>query len=1117
MVSNTDLARVGYLAARFVSVCLLLLLVPALLLLAQGGQGRIMGLVLDPGGAVVPGAEVVATNEETGVAVRAVSNEAGVYVLPYLPPGTYSLSVKAEGFKTYERRGIVLETAQELSLDVRLELGSLTETVEVTAEAPLLESTTATVSQFVDSRVVAEMPLGNRRALELARLASATVWISYSGLAKPLFSLAGGRVENQMFWLDGGNIQNMRLGVGQVDIDPPVEVIREFRVVHNNYSAEYGGAAGGLVVSSTKSGTNQLHGSAFEYFRNDALDAAGFFAPTQGTRKIKAPLRYNLFGGTLGGPIVRDKTHYFVGYEGTRRTDGFTEILTVPTQLQRAGDFSQTFDTKGKLIPIYDPATTRTQGGKVVRDLFPGNVIPSNRIDRVSKNLLPYWPLPNRPPTNVAGANNFSGNRARKFTRDNVSARVDHVFSDKNRFYFRVVYNRDPYVWTSVLPNKIADTQSPFDAGRYETNFVFADTHTWTPRLVMDLRYTFGHRIWHAKSAGLGSDVVKQIGLQGVPSGAFPQISVAGVAGLGAGTHERRQFPIRQHQFVSNWTYVAGKHVIKFGGEIRKSTNVDVLRTSISGQYGFATTGTGLPGVSGTGFGFASFLLGFVNSFSLRETEPLDRYSWYPALYIQDDWKVTPNFTLNLGLRWETDTPIMDKNNRMNSFDLHAINPVSGTPGVVKFAGVGGWRRSPYDTDWNNLGPRFGFAWKPFGSQRWVVRGGYGVFYEHPFAHGAPNVASLGFELSAARSSPDNGVTPAFYWGEGVPGVQLTKPELNDAFGAVPVGASPTTNVTFYELNRKTGYAQHFNFGIQRELPANAVLEVSYVGNLGRKMPISTMTINQVPPHLMGPGNAQVRRPFPQFNNVQILFPTFGAHNYHAGLIRLEKRMSHGLSFLTSYTWARNIGVIDESGSGELGDDQLYQDIYNRRLDKGPLSIDIVHRFVWSSVYDLPWGPGRKWLTRGWASKLLGGWTVGAIVNVQSGGPFTVTMQTNTTNAFSPSLRANVLRNPNLPVSERSIYRWFDTDAFVAPPAYTFGNAGRGIVRADGRISFDFSVNKNFSISERSYVQFRGELFNAFNHPDFGLPGRSLGAAGFGQITSATEPRTVQLGLRIVF
>ncbi len=462
--------------------------------------------------------------------------------------------------------------------------------------------------------------------------------------------------------------------------------------------------------------------------------------PSVCAKKLKAPLRYNLFGGTLGGPIIRDKTHFFAGYEGTRRTDGFTEILTTPTLLQRQGDFSETTDSKGNLIMIYDPASTRVAGGKTVRDPFPGNVISANRIDPVARQLIEYWPQPNRPPVNPAGAQNFVGNRARKFTRDNVTARLDHVFHDKNRFYFRFLYNRDPYRWTSVYPKEEADTTGSFRPNRYQTSYLFADTHTFTNSLVMDVRYSFGHRIWHSRSAGLGSKVVEEIGLKGVPSGAFPDIDVSGIAGIGVSS-ERKQFPIRQHQWVANFTWVRGKHVIKYGGELRKSINYEINRPIISGQFGFSTTGTGLPGNSKTGVGFASYLVGFVNSFSLRETEILDRYTWYPALYFQDDWKVTANLTLNLGLRWETDTPIMDKNDRMNSFDPTALNPVSGTPGVVKFAGVGGWPREPYATDWNNLGPRFGFAWRPAGSDRWVVRGGFGVFFEHPFAHGDDQTA----------------------------------------------------------------------------------------------------------------------------------------------------------------------------------------------------------------------------------------------------------------------------------------------------------------------------------------------------------------------------------------
>lgn len=1094
-------------------LCLGLLALSPLISFAQTAQGRISGTVTDPDGAVIPAVEVVATNQETGVRTRTQSNEVGLYVLPFLTPGLYTITASMQGFKTYSRTGVVIETSQVMALNIALEIGGVAETITVTGEVPLLQSAQSTIDQFIDSRTVGDMPLGGRRALELVRLSSDVVFLDYSGDAKPRFAVAGGRAYQSTYMLDGGNIQNIRMASAQVDIDPPVEVIKEFRVVQNGYSAEYGGSASGVVMSTTKSGTNEFHGSAFEFFRNDRMDAAGFFAPTEGNRKIKAPLRYNLFGGTLGGPVIKNRTHFFAGYEGTRKSDGETQVMTVPTAQQIAGDFSQTFNARGQLIPIYDPATTRTEGGRVVRDLFPGNIIPANRLDPVAKALAEYWPKPNRPAANLAGAQNFSGNRANKFTRDNVTSRVDHVFSDANRFYFRFVYNRDPYQYTSNFPGKIGDPQFPISPTRWESSYLFKDTHTVSPNLITDFGYSFSNRKWYANSAGLGSGVVQKVGLPGVSNDAFPAIVVAGIQNLGT-SQERIQNPIRQHQFTNSWTWVKDNHVIKFGGEFRRGTNTDINRPIISGQYNFAVTGTGLPGNSATGFALASYMVGFVNAFSLRETELLDRYSDYFAWFVQDDWKVTKDLTLNLGLRFETDGPIMDRNNRTNSFDPYQINPVSGTPGVVKFSGVNGWPEAPWETDWNNFGPRFGFAWKMFGSENWVMRGGYGIFYEGP--SGSANAATLGFELSAAKSSPDSGVTPAHYLKDG-PGVSLAKQPLDDSFGAVRVGQSPNTNVTFYERSRATGYAQHLNLGIQRQLPGNWMAEVRYNGNLSRKLPNANLNINQVRIEDAGPGNAQVKRPYPQFNNVQVLAPTNGSNNYHALTLRAEKRFSHGLSFTAGYTWSRAIGDANNT-PGDLGDNQLNMDIYNRRLDKGPDALDIIHRFVWSSTYDLPWGKGRKWLTSGLLSQVLGGWTLGSISVIQSGGPFTVTMQTNNTNAFSASNRANILRNPNLPGGERSVARWFDTEAFEAPPAYTFGNAGRGVVRGDGRVNFDFSINKNFVLgNEARYVQFRADMFNAFNHPDFALPNRAFGAANFGTIGSATSGRTVQLGLRVVF
>jgi hypothetical protein len=1069
---------------------------------AQTPQARISGRVLDPSAAVIPGAEVIAINEATGIRTRAASNESGVYVLPFLQPARYTITAVAAGFKKYERRGVLLETAEVLELDLPLQVGAVTDVVEVTAAAPLLESASSTIGQLIESKSVQEMPLAGRRALELVRLSGNVIFVDYANNAKPRFSVAGGRSYQSGYMLDGGNIQNLRIASAQVDIDPPVEVIQEFKVLQNGYSAEYGGSASGLLVSTTKSGSNQFHGGAFEFFRNDKLDAPGFFAPTDGTRKIKAPLRYNLYGGTLGGPMIRNRTHFFAGYEGTHRSDGSTDVLTMPTLKQRAGDFSETLDQRGRLIPIYDPETKRA---------FANNTIPAARLDPVAKALLPYFALPNRPAVNLAGAQNFSGNKAQVFTRKNVTSRVDHAFSDKNRFYFRFVYNNDPYYWTSVFPNKIADPTNPFGPiTRWQTSYLAADTYTWTPNLIMDTRYSFSNRKFIANSAGWGSNVIQEIGLKGVPSGAFPALRISGISNVGASNY-REQAPIRQHQFINNWTWVHGRHFVKFGGEVRRSINLDVNRPQVSGQYNFSPNSTGVAGTSGSGVGFASFLLGYLNTFSLRQTDPLDRYNYYLVSFVQDDWKLTRNLTINIGLRWETDTPIIDKNNRMNSFDPYQINPVSGTPGVVKFAGLNGWPSGPYNTDWNNLGPRFGFAWRPGAADKWVVRGGFGIFFGGPDI--GVNGQSLGFEKSASLQSPDSGVTPAFILRDGLTGVTLSGQKRDDSFGAVPLGGKVTTDVDFFERKRATTYSQQFNMNVQRQVAKDLVVELSYIGNLSRRIPNGNLNLNQVPPDKMAAGNAQVRRPFPQFGNVTSSSAPIGMSNYHSGMLRAEKRFQHGLSFLASYTFARTIGNATSAGGDTFGDNQVYMDYYHRKLDKGPDALDVIHRFSWSSVYELPLKPKGHWF-----SPVVGGWTVGSIVNMQSGAPFTVGTQTNNTNAFSAGgNRANVLRDGNLPNDQRTVEGWFDTSAFVDPPAYTFGNAGRGILRADGRVNFDFSIAKNFSLSEKRYVQFRSELFNAFNHPDFAPPNHALGAPGFGAIGDATSPRSIQFGLRLVF
>jgi hypothetical protein len=453
----------------------------------------------------------------------------------------------------------------------------------------------------------------------------------------------------------------------------------------------------------------------------------------------------------------------------------------------------------------------------------------------------------------------------------------------------------------------------------------------------------------------------------------------------------------------------------------------------------------------------------------------------------------------------------------MNGFDPLAINPVSGTPGVVRFAGVDGWAVSPYPTDWNNFGPRFGFAWRPPAQKNTVVRGGFGVFFAHPFDHGAPNSASLGFERSANLSTPDNGITAPFFLRDGVPPVNETSGSRDAGFGAVAVGKPTTTAVTFFERNRRTGYSQQFNLGVQHEFHWNVLVELAYLGNLSRKLASPNLPINQILPSKRGPNAAQRDRPFPQFSNVSIVFPTLGVSNYHAGVLRVEKRFTQGLSFLSTYTWSKFLNNTDEGGSS-LGETGVYSDYYNRRLDNGPSANDIRHRFTWSSVYELPIGKGKRFLSDHWASSLLGDWSLGMLATLQSGPPFTVTTQTNTTNVFSAGAqRADLIGSPELSSGNRTIGRWFNTDAFMQPLALTFGNSGRGILRGDGDITFDFSALKNFRITEKRLLQIRLETFNAFNHPNFNLPGHSLGAPGFGVVSGSAPGRRLQLGMRFEF
>ena len=1112
-------------ANRMIRLQVLTLLMAAIAA-AQSPTATITGIVRDAQGSAIPGVQLNATSLATRQKVTYTTNDDGLFSLRQLPIGQYLVEAEKAGFRRFVRRGLVLTTGQSLELDVTLEVGAVTESVTVSGSATLLETRTSDVAQLVEAKAVEDLPLGDRRSLNLIQMTGAAVFIGYDSGQKPNFSLAGSRQQSQMFWIDGGTGQNMRLGVGQVDLDPPVETIAEVKIMANGYSAEYGGSNGGVIVATTKSGTNQPHGSLFEYVRNEKFDAPNFFAPITNGRKTKAPLRYNVYGGTIGGPVMipklyngKDKTFFFFAYEGSRRRDGAIRTLTVPTTLERAGDFSQSTNTTGVVIPVYDPASTQLIGGRQTRTQFAGNRIPTSLLDAVALKLLPFYPVANRTADSLAGANNFRANFVNGLTRDNYTAKVDHNFGSRDRVSGRYLYNSDDTDQTSVFPDAGADTTNI--AIRHQNYFYGSWTRTLSATVVNDFRMTYSNRVNHSFALGRNQPWATRLGLKGIPDGDFPEFSAAGFTALGSAAQERRQFPIQQYQAVNNLSWIRGKHSFKFGGEWRPSLNDEVNRPTPAGSFGFNLLGTGQPGVAASGNGLATMLLGFTTAFSARETQALNRRSTYLAGFAQDDWNITRNLTLNLGVRWETDTAMRDQNSRGNSFDQAQINPVSGTPGVVKFLGVGGWRNSLYDTDWNNFGPRFGFAWKPWGNAKTVVRGALGIFFAHPFDAGVPNSASLGYELSAVLNSPDNGITAPFLLKNGV-SVTLRGATLNDSFGAVRVGQQPTTAVTLFETRRRTGYSEMFNLGIQREIGRGFLAEITFIGNLSHKLPSGNLTINQVTPASLATAVAQGRtptqsdRPFPQFSNVNLQGPAFGDARYYAAVARLERRFASGYSILGTYTWARAFNNYTDGGS--LGGDIGFSDFYNRRNDWGPTGNDVRHRLTMTSVYEIPVGKGKKYLSQNWLGAVVGNWSLGGIMTLQSGEPFTVNTQVNTTFVNSAGAqRADVLRDPNLPNSKKTLGQWFDTSAFAQPAQFKFGNQGVNIVRADGTINLDMSMLRNFPVGEGKKFQVRGEFFNITNHPNFGGPGATLNGPGFGIVSNAGAGRRIQLGARFVF
>jgi Carboxypeptidase regulatory-like domain len=1081
-------------------------------LTAFAQTSQVSGQVVDASHSTVVGVTLTLTRVETGDTRQEHSTGEGYYSFPLLLPGHYDLKVEKDGYETQDQKGIIVETGTVSTVNVVLAVGAVAQTVDVEATVPLLQSQSSAVEDVVENQTIVNMPLIDRRSSQLQRLSGFVVGNGTGSGAT--FAVGGGRGNNANYLVDGGNVQNLLLGVPTLMFDPPIESVQEFNLSISDYAAELGRSGGAVVQMTTKSGTNSFHGAAYEYFRNDDLQARPYFA------KTNPELRYNLFGASIGGPIKKDKTQFFFNYEGRRQTTSVTQIINVPTPAELTGDFSA-FST-----PVIDPNTGKQAiyNGKL-------NVLPPGELDPVAQKLVQFYPEPN-----IAGAapnvSNFRANDPTQGIYDVYVARIDHVFGEKDRMFARFLAQTDHEPTASIYPTPGTDNY-----GVLAHNYYYNPSGTWyhnfSPTLINEFRFTYSRRQALSISAGANTTLASETGIQGTNAAFFPTVTLSGLAGFGNTTQqERLQTPINSNQYVDNLSFQRGNHQFKFGGELRTSNNTDNYFPTAGGSFAFTNTGVSTNAALGS---LANLLLGRVNSATLQQAETLltTTYSW--GFFAQDDWRVRPNLTLNVGLRYDIDAPRAEEHNRQNSFDPTTINPVSGTPGIIQFSGLNGVSKYANNWDLHNIGPHVGFAWTARPTT--VLRGGGAILFPGEYDQATPIVAYTGFARQISLSSPNAGTgAPAFLLkNNGTDGtgtaVIPTPAQLTPAYGAVPVGQKVVQAPQYFQRDRVTGYLYQGSLNIEQQLGNQVLLTFGYLGTFGHHLSATNAeNTNQVAPDKMAllatTKNTQTLRPFPQFGNVSIIATDEGQSNYNAFNAGIKKRYAGGFQYGVNYTWSKFID--NQEARNELaaypGTD-VFTDYYNPQDRRGLSGNDIRNRIIGSALYELPVGPG-KWIhpSSSWVNAFAAGWTVGAISEIHSGTALSVIDSTNNTGSYSDGVRPNLVGNPNdlsgsRPRAQRT-HEWFDTSAFAQNPAFTFGNAPRTFGRGPALATTDASLLKDFKIAEISTLQFRAEALNVFNHANLANPNTQFGNGAFGQVTalqSGNQSRILQLALHLAF
>ena len=1152
-------------------------------LLSQTSTGSITGTVTDPSGGAVVGARIVLTNTATSESRTVATTQQGFYSFQLLQPATYRLDASAAGFKRLSRENIKIDVGQVVAVDLNLPVGDMSQSITVAASTPALESESSSLGQILDNKSITELPINGRNSYGFAQLVPGVrapnlfSQVPYGTYNDQFISINGSRVDANQFFLDGGTNSTEFNGPNYY---PSVDLVQEYKVQTNNFSAEYGNTSGGVINVVTKSGTNSLHGSAYEFLRNDKLDANDFFANRAG--KPKAPIRFNQFGGTVGGPVIiphvydgKDRTFFFFSYEGLRWVRDYVTSGTMPTLLQRSGDFSQTSNANGQPITIYDPAATTPvpgQPGQYVRSRFPNNKIPLSRMDPVALALLRYTPLPNTAGNPITGANNFSTSLSGPLQEDSYSIRVDQKITENQKIFVR--WSGD--VQNDNRPNLFGAPQYAASQNGYGVdnqhhqapvaNYNWVINPTTVLELsssVMDFLYTRANPANGFNPTTLGLPAY----FNNVPlASCFPNIVVAGfsttvnIPDNGSSTFIGDCEGIKQRfdsfYDYANLTMVRGAHTFKMGGnwglnhmaqEPRPATQTYTFSPSFTqGPNPIAASSTG-------GFGFASLLLGAGDSGNIQTSNPGQFIAYhYYGLYVEDDWKLTSKLTLNLGFRYDFNAPWSERYNRINNWNGNSPSPLQvaglNLKGGLEFPGVGGMPQGQFQNDRTNFAPRFGFAYSA--NTKTVLRGGFGIFYGPINGSGfAGNMTAFsGFSATTSWVSTINGVTPANYLSNPYPN------GFNYAAGSsLGLLSSLGQDIQTVDRGRLTPYAEQWNFGFQRTLPGNFLADLSYAGSHGVHL-FGNLNYDQLPNQDLALGSAlrtivnnpfygvipsgplstatvqagQLLRPFPQFNSVTAESASYGNSIYHSFQMKVQRRFTNGLGLLASYTFSKLIddtppATVNLGFPGENFSAGLVQDYYNRRAARSVASFDTPNYLSLSATYELPLGRGKAFLNHSSVGNaILGGWQLNGISVIHSGQPLGLTTASSTAYNYGSTQYPNYLGGPvgtPGPTSDK-LNNYFNVNAFGVPAPYTLGNAGRLLpyLRAPGQASLDLSIYKNIPIHERAHMQFRFEAFNVLNHPQFDAPNTVIGSSTAGVISDqVNSPRDIQLALKLLF